>query len=71
MLRLLLPLSHLTRPSHIYLSTPTYFRGMSSEQPAPVGTQKDPVTGEMISKQFVSFFVRSLLHQVLIDEVFR
>lgn len=60
MLRLLRPLSHLKSPVHIQIARPNHiapvnhflFRNMASETPA-AGTHKDPVTGEMISKQFV------------------
>ena len=56
MQRLVRPLSFLQ--SVTYRPTPTvyskrflYCRNMSSDLAVPVGTHKDPVTGEMISKQ--------------------
>ena len=55
MLRLIRPLSFLRSPRYY----PSYcYRNMASEStgPAPAGTHKDPVTGEMISKQSVIKF---------------
>ncbi|KAF8971268.1 hypothetical protein BDZ97DRAFT_1788623 [Flammula alnicola] len=54
MLKLLRPLSllqstPLSRPTRTSPIFPNYYRNMASETPA--GTHKDPVTGEMISKQ--------------------
>ena len=56
MLRLIRPLSFLKSPGGYY---PLYcYRNMASENtgPSPAGTHKDPVTGEMISKQLVINF---------------
>ena len=55
MLRLLRPLSYLKSPGYY----PLYrYRNMASENTgaSPAGTHKDPVTGEMISKQSVINF---------------
>jgi hypothetical protein len=59
MLRLLRPLSFLKSPGYY----PLYcYRNMASENagPTPAGTHKDPVTGEMISKQSVIIFFVAL-----------
>ena len=55
MLRFIRPLSFLKSPGYY----PLYcYRNMASENagPTPAGTHKDPVTGEMISKQSVIKF---------------
>ena len=71
MQRLFSPLSFLQSTAYrsssvLHKTRPGYCKTMSSEQPPSTGTHKDPVTGEMVSKQCVWAIVVGRLSKKLI-----